>query len=296
MEVVNTTFTGESVDSGDVIVNSGAQVSLVNVTVVSHNTAALRVNGPSAIARLSHVIFADNQSAQGNCWTSNDGTVLSDGYNLFDDSGCPGDAATTDLLDTDPELGPLTNNGGPTATMATQAGTPARRSGALGCTLTDGSRTLTDQRGMPRIPGVACDRGAYQHIPGGEISDVVFDPSDPDIRYALTLGSGIFKSTDGGGLWSGIFVDEQAQVATSLLIDPRNPDILLLATLGGGIFRSENGGDSWVSSSAGLGTPNVRVLRRDPLDPDRIYAGTDQGIFLSADNGVFWLEFGDGLP
>jgi hypothetical protein len=56
-------------------------------------------------------------------------------------------------------VGPLTNNGGPTLTMALLAGSPAIGQG------NPGPAPSTDQRGIPRPVGVAVDIGAYQTVP-----------------------------------------------------------------------------------------------------------------------------------
>jgi hypothetical protein len=69
----------------------------------------------------------------------------------FPASGCPG-------VNVDPKLGPLEDNGGATETRALEAG-----SGAIDHVPASGSGcTATDQRGLPRPQGAACDSGAYE--------------------------------------------------------------------------------------------------------------------------------------
>ena len=58
---------------------------------------------------------------------------------------------------TDPKLGPLANNGGPTPTMALLAGSPAIDAGNTSVA------TATDQRGFPRPAGLAADIGAFEY-------------------------------------------------------------------------------------------------------------------------------------
>jgi hypothetical protein len=91
--------------------------------------------------------------------------MTSNGYNLSSDGSCdfsgPGD-----LNNTDPKLGPLQNNGGPTQTQALLPGSPAIDAGnPSGCTDNKGNLLKTDQRGAPR-PGKedtsGCDMGAYE--------------------------------------------------------------------------------------------------------------------------------------
>jgi CSLREA domain-containing protein len=91
----------------------------------------------------------------GNC--VNGGTLTSQGYNLADDALC-NLIQPTDHPGVDPNLAPLAYNGGPTQTRALLAGSPARDAGgtsATGC-------PATDQRGVSRPMGLACDIGAYE--------------------------------------------------------------------------------------------------------------------------------------
>ncbi len=105
---------------------------------------------------LGGTIVADNSG--GNC----SGTISeTSGYNLDSGTSC-GFSAGTDINSTEPQLGALSNNGGPTQTQAIGAGSPAIDTGgttAQGC-------PATDQRGLPRPDESAdngvCDIGAYE--------------------------------------------------------------------------------------------------------------------------------------
>jgi hypothetical protein len=63
---------------------------------------------------------------------------------------------TTSFNMTDPKLGPLADNGGPTLTMALLTGSPAIDAGDTS------AAPATDQRGFPRPAGLAVDIGAYE--------------------------------------------------------------------------------------------------------------------------------------
>jgi hypothetical protein len=99
-------------------------------------------------AVVANTIVSGNASTQ--CGGATDG-----GHNIsFPDSGCPGENA-------DPKLGSLADNGGPTRTHALMAGSPALGgipAAGAGC-------TATDQRGIARPQGSACDIGAYEQAP-----------------------------------------------------------------------------------------------------------------------------------
>jgi CSLREA domain-containing protein len=153
----------------------GGSVSLINVTVSGNeggiNSSAITITN-STIAdnqgwgifslagepdiQLKNSIVANNTS--GNCFTG----VTSNGHNLDSGNTCllsgPGD-----LIDTDPLLGPLQDNGGPSWTHALSANSPAID------TADNNGCPVIDQRGAPRpVDGdgdddPVCDMGAYEY-------------------------------------------------------------------------------------------------------------------------------------
>lgn len=110
------------------------------------------------------------QGVNGNaplCWSQGTyGAMHSEGTNIFSDNGCAGLFAPqpSDRLNTDPQLGPLADNGGPTKTHLPLTSSPAIDTGA--------DCGPTDQRGQPRpadgssaIPGAICDVGPVEVQP-----------------------------------------------------------------------------------------------------------------------------------
>jgi hypothetical protein len=174
LTITNSTFSGNMARSsllGSVaggILNGGLFRSsgtlAVNNSTLSGNVARggkgggiFNVKGSTVV--LQNSIVANNTG--GNCH----GAVTSHGYNLSSDGTCDFDRAG-DLNDTDPKLGQLRNNGGPTKTLALLPGSPAIDSGnPNGCTDGKGHLLKTDQRGEPRPDKEdesGCDRGAYE--------------------------------------------------------------------------------------------------------------------------------------
>jgi len=99
----------------------------------------------------------------GNSPTDCTGSLADAGHNLSSDNSC---AFTNigSMNNTDPKLGPLANNGGPTLTMALLPGSPA---------IDAGDTSLapdTDQRGFPRPAGLAADIGAFEY---GSVMQVI---------------------------------------------------------------------------------------------------------------------------
>jgi hypothetical protein len=85
-------------------------------------------------------------------------TLTSSGYNLVGDSSGGSGFGPTDLLDIDPQLGPLQDNGGQSGTMALLPGSPGIDSG------NNLNAPEWDQRGpgYPRIVNGTIDRGAFE--------------------------------------------------------------------------------------------------------------------------------------
>lgn len=119
-------------------------------------------NGPLFSVNLANNIVANNQvGSDGAGVNCNGNSLVDDGYNLESETDC--NFTNNGLQDTDPMLGPLAANGGPTQThalllgsLAMDAGNPgAAGSGYPNC-------AADDQRDVIRPQGVRCDIGAYE--------------------------------------------------------------------------------------------------------------------------------------
>jgi hypothetical protein len=162
LTINNSTFSGNSArDLGGGI--SDLATLTINNTTISGNSARSGggiANPYSHTVTLQNSIVANNTSG-GNCG----GTMTSNGYNLSSDGTCNFNS-TGDLNNTDPKLGPLQNNGGPTQTQALLSGSLAIDAGnPSGCTDDHGHLLRTDQRGKPRPDKEdtgGCDMGAYE--------------------------------------------------------------------------------------------------------------------------------------
>jgi hypothetical protein len=95
--------------------------------------------------------------------------ISSGGYNLIGHTdGTTFGWLSTDLLNVDPMLGPLANNGGPTQTMALLPGSPAINAGDPAYL----PPPSTDQRGFPRVVNGRIDIGAFE-VQGPRIKHLV---------------------------------------------------------------------------------------------------------------------------
>jgi hypothetical protein len=104
---------------------------------------------------INNSIVASNQWYSCDHWTGNM-KFSSGGYNLFGDDSCVPTA--TDQIISDPQVGPLADNGGPTWTHALLPGSPALNAA------NNAVCSATDQRGIVRPQGPQCDIGAFELV------------------------------------------------------------------------------------------------------------------------------------
>ncbi len=158
---------------GGIDFRGGNNLDIVNSTITDNHAlkgggglnsaqsyAAATSQTSIGITMLLNTIIANNSSKAGgaNC-NVEDNIIKSEGHNLASDGTCFL-TGSGDRPGTDPLLGPLAFNGGPTETEALLPGSPAVGAGATqGC-------PAEDQRGVARPRG-ACSIGAYQYVAPG---------------------------------------------------------------------------------------------------------------------------------
>jgi photosystem II stability/assembly factor-like uncharacterized protein len=136
----------------------------------------------------------------------------------------------------------------------------------------------------------------------GRVTDLVFDPTDPDIMYAAVWGfqssvSGIYRSTNGGDTWTqmgnGFPVSSVGRI--NIDIDPSNPTTLYASIHNSsnssllGILRTQNSGASWSQITAsgaqcGLQCWYDMEIAVHPTNPDTLYFG-GVSLYRSMDGG-----------
>lgn len=169
----------------------------------------------------------------------------------------------------------------------------------------------------------------FDEQPTGSVGCIAVAASDPNIIYVgsgeglqrpdLSVGDGIYKSTDAGKTWTHLGLRDGQQIP-QIAVDPRNPDHLLVAVAGHpygpneerGVFRSTDGGQSFTKvlyKDENTGAADVLI---DPSHPEVAYAalwearqgpwenaawnGTGGGIFKSTNGGQTWQQLKKGLP
>jgi len=150
VSVTNSTFSSNQGDSrGGAITSDGGTVAITNSTFGGNlSGAGVLWQDSSASFSLHNVVFANTAAS---CAGSEQ--VTDQGGNIAADASCPFTQPSS-RSNTDPLLGPLQSNGGPTQTMALLPGSPAIDAG-VNC-----PPPTTDQRGEPRT--TPCDSGAVE--------------------------------------------------------------------------------------------------------------------------------------
>jgi photosystem II stability/assembly factor-like uncharacterized protein len=130
---------------------------------------------------------------------------------------------------------------------------------------------------------------------------VALDPIDPDIIFAGTRPSALFRSDDGGQRWEKLAVDMAAECAnvrvprvTALVVDPLEHNIIWAGIEVDGVRRSVDGGQSWTHIAGGLPDPDIHDLRVSTATPKTVLTSTPGEIFVSTDTGKSWQRLGVG--
>ncbi|MFI5311268.1 MAG: WD40/YVTN/BNR-like repeat-containing protein [Gemmatimonadales bacterium] len=169
----------------------------------------------------------------------------------------------------------------------------------------------------------------FDKEPTGSIGAIAVSQSDPNtiyvgsgagiIRPDLSVGDGVYKSTDGGKTWTHLGLRDSQMIAM-IDVDAKDPNRLFVAALGHpygpnaerGIFRSTDGGRTFQKVLYRDEYSSGNDVRIDPSDPNTVYAtlwqqqqsfiegggfgGSGNGIFKSTDGGTTWKPLTDGLP
>ncbi len=172
-------------------------------------------------------------------------------------------------------------------------------------------------------------RPVFDDQPVHAIGALAVAPSDPNVVWAgtgetfirsnISIGNGVWKSTDAGETWTHMGLEGPGRIGR-VTIHPTNPDIVYVAQLGHayqpqdirGVWRTMDGGDTWEHVLFVDGNTGAADVIMDPNNPRILFAsmwdlelktwvresgGPGSGIYLSKDGGDTWTRLeGNGLP
>ena len=126
--------------------------------------------------------------------------------------------------------------------------------------------------------------------PVHSIGDIAVAPSDPStvwagtgeacIRSHISVGEGIYKSTDAGRSWARMGLEKTGRIG-KVIVHPKNPDVVLACALGHaygpqqerGVFRTTDGGKNWERVLFVDENTGCSELDMDPTNPRKLFAG-----------------------
>lgn len=181
------------------------------------------------------------------------------------------------------------------------------RSDDLGATWTETQGAAVR---FPEELGSSVER-VWQIQPGRE--------SEPDVIYAGTQPSALFRSEDGGqsyslvrSLWDHPHRPEWGagfggQAIHTIVPHPDDSQQVTVAMSTGGVYRTYDGGESWNPANVGIKAyffPDpwpefgqcVHKVSSHPAMPERLYAQNHHGVYRSDNAGDAWVSIADGLP
>jgi len=173
----------------------------------------------------------------------------------------------------------------------------------------------------------------FDDQPVQSIGAIAIDPSHPSTvwvgtgeswtRNSVSIGDGIYKSTDGGETWKNVGLPESERI-NKIVVHPKNGDIVYACVPGKlwsdspdrGLYKTTDGGKSW---NLVLRGPNLSTgcsgVTLDPRDPQVVLAGlwdfrrrpwtfrsggngpdaaSGSGLYRSSDGGAHWTELTPG--
>jgi photosystem II stability/assembly factor-like uncharacterized protein len=229
---------------------------------------------------------------------------------------------------------------------ATVSGLPARNIGSAAMSGRIAAVDAIDQDGRITVFVGSASGGVWKSVNGGttykpvfdresvqSIGAVAIDPSNPKtiwvgsgeawVRNSVSIGDGVYKSTDNGENWTNVGLKDSEHIA-KILVDPTDGNNVLVCATGHlwddnherGVYKTSDGGKTWKKVLAGAnGSTGCALMAMSRQEPKTIYAsmwdfrrqgwtfrsgGPGSGVFKSTDGGDHWSEINDsnakGLP
>jgi photosystem II stability/assembly factor-like uncharacterized protein len=229
---------------------------------------------------------------------------------------------------------------------ATISGLPARNIGSATMSGRIAAVDAINQNGLLTMFVGSASGGVWKSVNGGttftpvfdrqpvqSIGAIAIDRTNPKavwvgsgeswVRNSVSIGDGVYKSTDGGDNWANVGLKGTEHIA-KILVDAKNGNNVLVCAVGPlwsdsderGVYKTSDGGKTWRKTLAGANaSTGCGMLSASSAAPETVYASTwdvrrqgwtfrsggpGSGIYKSTDGGEHWTEIGPsnakGLP
>src|ERR1022692_1825756 len=228
-----------------------------------------------------------------------------------------------------------------TLDSGTLSGLPIRPIGpaAMGGRIADIAAVRQGERLTIYVGSASC--GVWKSVDGGttfksifdkqpslSIGAVAIDPSNPQtvwvgtgeswVRNSVSVGTGIYRSRDGGENWEALGLADSEHIAR-VIVHPKDSNTVYACALGHlwnanterGVFKTTDGGKTWTKLLYRNDSTGCAEMAMDPQDSSVLYAamwdvrrephnfrsgGPGSGLFKSTDAGATWHELRKGFP
>ena len=219
----------------------------------------------------------------------------------------------------------------------TVSGLPARNIGSAMMSGRVAAVDAVNENGRLTVFAASASGGVWKSVNGGSTFKSVFDAPDVQsigavtidrhnpknvwvgtgeswVRNSVSIGDGIYKSTDGGENWTNMGLKDSEHIS-KILVDPADSDTVYACATGHlwddnserGVYKTTDGGKTWRKTLGGAnGSTGCAMLSTSAKEPKTIYAamwdfrreawtfrsgGPGSGLFKSTDGGEHWSEF-----
>lgn len=165
-------------------------------------------------------------------------------------------------------------------------------------------RSLNQGDDWEAISGDLTQGGKKGNVAYGTLTTISESPFKFGLLYTGSDDGLIYMSDNAGGSWNLISNTFPKDLWVSRVAASKHKKERVYASLNGYrwdnfepfIYKSEDYGKTWVSIASNLPASPVNVILEDPSNDQLLFAGTDNGLYVSLDQGGHWEVFQNGIP
>lgn len=146
--------------------------------------------------------------------------------------------------------------------------------------------------------------GKKGNVPYGTLASISESPFQFGLIYTGSDDGLIHITKDGGNSWKNITGNLPKNLWVSRIVASKFKKERVYATLNGYrsddfaayLFMSDDYGQTWKNISSNIPASAVNVIKEDSENKHILYVGTDNGLYVSFNNGSSWNAFSNGIP